>query len=59
MGAVAVIVFIISCYCYILFAGDILASGDAIHAIVGIMSVSAGVVLTDICELGYSFTQVR
>lgn len=36
---------------------DILCSGDAVHAIVGIMSVSAGVVLTDICDLGCSFTE--
>lgn len=35
---------------------DILCSGDAIHAIVGIMSVSIGVILTDICDDGKSFS---
>ena len=36
---------------------DILCSGDAVHAIVGLMSVSVGVVITDICENNSSFTQ--
>ena len=31
---------------------DLLCSGDAIHAIVGLMSVSVGVVLTHVCEGG-------
>lgn len=35
---------------------DILCSGDAVHAIVGIMSVSLGVILTDICDEGKSFS---
>jgi aspartokinase/homoserine dehydrogenase 1 len=36
---------------------DLLCSGDAVQSIVGLMSVSAGVVLTDVCEGGLSFTQ--
>lgn len=36
---------------------DILCSGDAVHSIVGIMSVSSGMVLTDMCDHGLSFTQ--
>jgi len=35
---------------------DILSSGDAIRAIVGLMSVSVGVVLTEICDNGLSFS---
>ena len=36
---------------------DLLCSGDAVHSIVGLMSVSAGVVLTDVCEGGMTFSQ--
>jgi aspartate kinase len=36
---------------------DLLYSGDAITEIVGIMSVSANIVLTDICENNISFSQ--
>lgn len=36
---------------------DILCSGDAVHSILGLMSVSAGVVLTDICENGLTFSE--
>ena len=36
---------------------DLLCSGDAIQSIVGLMSVSAGMVLTDVCEGGFTFTQ--
>jgi aspartokinase/homoserine dehydrogenase 1 len=34
-----------------------LYSGDAVHAIVGLMSVSAGAIVTDVCEHGLSFTE--
>ena len=36
---------------------DLLCSGDAVHSIVGLMSVSAGVILSAICEDGLSFSQ--
>lgn len=36
---------------------DILCSGDAIHAIVGIMNISANTVVRDISEEGLTFTQ--
>ena len=36
---------------------DILCSGDAVHSIVGIMSVSSGMILTDICDFGKTFTE--
>lgn len=36
---------------------DLLVSGDAIKSIVGIMSVSAGVVLTEICDNGLKFSE--
>jgi aspartokinase/homoserine dehydrogenase 1 len=36
---------------------DLLYSGDGIHQIVGIMSVSAGAVLTQICDHGLSFSE--
>jgi aspartokinase/homoserine dehydrogenase 1 len=36
---------------------DILHSGDAVHQIVGLMSVSAGTVITEMTENGLSFTQ--
>jgi aspartokinase/homoserine dehydrogenase 1 len=36
---------------------DLLYSGDGIHQIVGIMSVSAGAVLTDITDNGLSFSE--
>jgi len=36
---------------------DLLCSGDAVQSIVGLMSVSAGMVLTDVCEHGLTFTQ--
>jgi homoserine dehydrogenase len=36
---------------------DILCSGDAVHAIVGLMSVSANMVISGICEEGLTFTQ--
>lgn len=36
---------------------DLLCSGDAVHSIVGLMSVSVGVVLTDLCENGLSFSK--
>lgn len=36
---------------------DILCSGDAVHAIVGLMSVSANMVISGICEEGLSFTE--
>eukprot|EP01038_Epipyxis_sp_PR26KG_P012220 gene12220-16370_t len=36
---------------------DILCSGDAVHGIIGLMSVSSGMILTDICDNGLSFTQ--
>ena len=35
---------------------DLLCSGDAIHSIVGIMSVSVGMVLTDVCENNMKFS---
>jgi homoserine dehydrogenase len=35
---------------------DLLCSGDAVHSIVGLMSVSAGVILSAICEDGLSFS---
>ena len=35
---------------------DLLCSGDAVHSIVGLMSVSAGTVLTWICDDGLSFS---
>ena len=35
---------------------DILYSGDAVHSIVGLMSVSVGTVVTDMCEEGCSFS---
>lgn len=34
-----------------------LFSGDAVHCIVGLMSVSAGVVLTEICDNGLKFSE--
>ena len=36
---------------------DLLCSGDAVHEIVGLMSVSASDILTDICDFGYSFSE--
>lgn len=36
---------------------DILFSGDAVHSIVGLMSVSVGTVITEICENKLSFSQ--
>jgi aspartokinase/homoserine dehydrogenase 1 len=36
---------------------DILCSGDQVHSIVGLASVSAGMIFTDICEGGFSFTK--
>jgi len=36
---------------------DLLCSGDAVHSIVGLMSVSAGVILSAVCEEGLSFSQ--
>ena len=36
---------------------DILCSGDAVHAIVGLMSVSANMVISGICEEGLTFTE--
>jgi homoserine dehydrogenase len=36
---------------------DILASGDAVHSIVGLMSVSAGLILTGMCDEGLTFSQ--
>lgn len=36
---------------------DILYSGDAVHSIVGLMSVSVGSVVTDMCENKLSFTE--
>lgn len=36
---------------------DMLSSGDAIHTIVGLWSVSVGVVLTEICDNGLTFTE--
>lgn len=35
---------------------DLLCSGDAVHSIVGLMSVSAGVILSAVCEDGLSFS---
>lgn len=35
---------------------DILNSGDAVKFFVGLMSVSVGVVLTEICDHGLSFS---
>jgi aspartokinase/homoserine dehydrogenase 1 len=35
---------------------DLLCSGDAVHSIVGLMSVSAGVILSAICDDGLSFS---
>jgi homoserine dehydrogenase len=36
---------------------DILCSGDAVHSIVGLMSVSVGTILTYICDNKMSFTE--
>merc|ERR1711871_1607591 len=36
---------------------DMLYSGDAVHSIVGIMSVSAGRIMTAMCEEGMSFSK--
>lgn len=36
---------------------DILCSGDAVHAIVGLMSVSANMVICGICDEGLTFTE--
>lgn len=36
---------------------DLLCSGDQVHSIVGLVSASAGKVLTDICDGGFSFTK--
>ena len=36
---------------------DMLSSGDAVHSIIGLMSVSIGVVLNEILDNGLSFTQ--
>lgn len=36
---------------------DILCSGDAVHAIEGLMSVSLGMILTDMCDEGMTFTE--
>lgn len=36
---------------------DLLCSGDEVHSIVGLMSVSLGVVLTEICDNGLTFTE--
>lgn len=37
---------------------DLICSGDAIYAIVGLMSVSVGTVLTYMCDDNLTFSQV-